>query len=208
MTFDLDDPRLLLRRDAVDYPGPFYDWLRSESPVWRIPGQDTFLVSDPSLIREAVRRTDDFSSNPGERPPRRRRRLPGGVRHGPVRLPDPRPRHFRSTSACPAPQAAPGAPQPRERVGPRAGNHPDRRRPPRPAPGVESGRLRGLIRRPRAGGTICEVIGLPQSDVPRIVTNVSSVGASCSTASLVPRAWVPRPTQPWTSSSTSSRNST
>lgn len=33
------------------------------SADWRTPGQDTFLVSDPSLIREAVRRTDYFSSN-------------------------------------------------------------------------------------------------------------------------------------------------
>jgi len=57
------DPRLLLREDVLDDPGPFYDSLRSEAPVWRIPGQDTFLVSDPSLIREAVRRPDDFSSN-------------------------------------------------------------------------------------------------------------------------------------------------
>jgi len=34
-----------------------------EAPVWQIPGQDTFLVSDPALVREAVGRPDDFSSN-------------------------------------------------------------------------------------------------------------------------------------------------
>ena len=63
MGLDLDDPRLLLRKDVLDDPRPFYDLLRSEAPVWRIPGQDTYLVSDPALIREAVRRPHDFSSN-------------------------------------------------------------------------------------------------------------------------------------------------
>ncbi len=31
--------------------------------MWQIPGQDTFLVSDPRLIRDAVGMPDDFSSN-------------------------------------------------------------------------------------------------------------------------------------------------
>jgi cytochrome P450 len=63
MDFDLDDPQVLMREDVLEDPGPFYDTLRREAPVWRIPGQDTFLVSDPALVREAVRRKDDFSSN-------------------------------------------------------------------------------------------------------------------------------------------------
>lgn len=63
MTFDLSDPGLLLRADVLDDPGPLYDVLRREAPVWQIPGQDTFLVSDPRLIRDAVGRPDDFSSN-------------------------------------------------------------------------------------------------------------------------------------------------
>jgi cytochrome P450 len=61
--FDLDDPGLLFRADVLEDPGPLYDQLRRQAPVWRIPGHDTFLVSDPALIREAVGRPDEFSSN-------------------------------------------------------------------------------------------------------------------------------------------------
>jgi len=63
MDLDLGEAGLLLRRDVRDDPRPFYDLLRREAPVWQIPGQDSFLVSDPSLIREAVGRPEDFSSN-------------------------------------------------------------------------------------------------------------------------------------------------
>ena len=63
MELDLGDPRVVLREDVVADPRPFYDTLRNGAPVWRIPGQDTFLVSDPVLVREAVRRPADFSSN-------------------------------------------------------------------------------------------------------------------------------------------------
>jgi cytochrome P450 len=63
MDFDLSDPGVLLRADVLDDPRPFYDHLRREAPVWQIPGQDSFLVSDPALIKEAVGRTEDFSSN-------------------------------------------------------------------------------------------------------------------------------------------------
>ena len=62
-TFDLDDPKLLFDEKILDDPGPLYDQLRRDAPVWRIPGQDSYLVSDPSLIREAVGRTSEFSSN-------------------------------------------------------------------------------------------------------------------------------------------------
>ena len=60
---DLSDPKTLLREDVLDDPRAFYDVLRKEAPVWQIPGQNTFLISDPVLIKEAVGRTDDFSSN-------------------------------------------------------------------------------------------------------------------------------------------------
>lgn len=60
---DLADPGVLLRDEVVADPRALYDLLRREAPVWQIPGQDTFLVSDPVLIREAVGRPDDFSSN-------------------------------------------------------------------------------------------------------------------------------------------------
>jgi len=63
MTLDLTDAALLLRDDVLDDPKPLYAKLRREAPVWQLPGQDTFLVSDPKLVRDAVRRTEDFSSN-------------------------------------------------------------------------------------------------------------------------------------------------
>jgi cytochrome P450 len=63
MDFDLSDPGVLLRADVLDDPRSLYDQLRREAPVWQIPGQDSFLVSDPALIKEAVGRTEDLSSN-------------------------------------------------------------------------------------------------------------------------------------------------
>lgn len=60
---DLTDPAVLLREDVLDDPQPLYAKLRREAPVWQLPRQDTFLVSDPKLVRDAVRRTEDFSSN-------------------------------------------------------------------------------------------------------------------------------------------------
>ena len=60
---DLTDPGVLLRAEVVDDPRPMYDVLRARAPVWQVPGQDTFLVSDPKLLREAVNRPEDFSSN-------------------------------------------------------------------------------------------------------------------------------------------------
>ena len=63
MPFDLDDPGLLFRDDVLADPRPLYEELRRRAPIWMLAGQDTFLVSDPTLIRDAVARTDDFSSN-------------------------------------------------------------------------------------------------------------------------------------------------
>jgi cytochrome P450 family 144 len=62
-TFDLNDPKLLFSESVLADPRPLYDQLRREAPVWRIPGQDSYLVSDPTLLREAVGRTSEFSSN-------------------------------------------------------------------------------------------------------------------------------------------------
>jgi cytochrome P450 len=63
MQFDLSDPTLLLRDDVIDDPRPLYDTLRRRAPVWRLADQHSYLVSDPTLIREAVGRPKDFSSN-------------------------------------------------------------------------------------------------------------------------------------------------
>ena len=63
MELDLGDPRVLLRDDVLDDPRPFHDQLRAEAPIWQIPGQDTYVISDPALIREVVGRPGDFSSN-------------------------------------------------------------------------------------------------------------------------------------------------
>ena len=63
MELNLDDPAVLLREDVLDDPRPLYDLLRREAPVWQLPGQDTFLVSDPELIRDVVARPVEFSSN-------------------------------------------------------------------------------------------------------------------------------------------------
>jgi len=60
---DLADPRLLLRADVLADPDVLYDVLRREAPVWRVPGQDSYLVADPGLIREVVARPEEFSSN-------------------------------------------------------------------------------------------------------------------------------------------------
>ena len=63
MTFDLADPGLLLSERVLADPFPLYDVLRRDAPVWRIPGQDSYLVSDPALIREVAARPAEFSSN-------------------------------------------------------------------------------------------------------------------------------------------------
>jgi cytochrome P450 len=61
--YDLTDPRVLLDDAVVADPQAFYDQLRREAPVWQVPGQATFLVSDPGLVREAVGRPAEMSSN-------------------------------------------------------------------------------------------------------------------------------------------------
>ncbi len=63
MRIDLDDPTLFLGPEVVDDPAEFYDTLLAEAPVWKMPGQNIFVVSSPALIREATGRPADFSSN-------------------------------------------------------------------------------------------------------------------------------------------------
>ena len=63
MTLDLADPTLFLRADVLDDPTELYDTLRAVAPVWKLPGEDAYLISSPALIREATGRPTDFSSN-------------------------------------------------------------------------------------------------------------------------------------------------
>jgi len=61
--FDLDDPGLLFRDDVLADPRPLYAELRERAPIWQLAGQDTFLVSDPALVRDVTGRPGAFSSN-------------------------------------------------------------------------------------------------------------------------------------------------
>jgi cytochrome P450 len=54
---------LLLDPEVIDDPSPFYDRLRTEAPVWEVPGTGVFTVSTFDLLAEATGRVDDFSSN-------------------------------------------------------------------------------------------------------------------------------------------------
>jgi cytochrome P450 len=177
MAFDLGDPRLLLREDVLDDPGPFYDSLRSEAPVWRIPGQDTFLVSDPSLIREAVRRPGDFSSNlvsilhdDGSGCPAAYAMAPFGDPIHVLSTADPplHSRHRKLLQSHLSPATVSALEPAVIRI---VTEHLDVM--------LESGHADFVA----AFGdlvparTICEVVGLPSADAPQIVTSVSGVGA-------------------------------
>lgn len=177
MGFDLGDPRLLLREDVLDDPRPFYDTLRSEAPVWRIPGQDTFLVSDPILIRDAVRRPDDFSSNlvgilhdDGSGCPVAFAMAPFGDPVHVLSTADPplHTRHRKLLQSHLSPAAVAGLEPAVTRI---VGEHLDSV--------LESGRVDfvGAFGDPVPARTICEVVGLPPEDAARIVTSVSAVGA-------------------------------
>lgn len=54
---DLFDPAV------IDDPYPFYDRLRQQDPVCRVPGTNFFLVSSWDAVEEATARVEDFSSN-------------------------------------------------------------------------------------------------------------------------------------------------
>ena len=55
--------QLLLDPAVLEDPYPFYDRLRREAPVWRVPGTDVFVVSSFARVSEVVGRTADFSNN-------------------------------------------------------------------------------------------------------------------------------------------------
>lgn len=54
---------LLLDRDVINDPYPFYAQLRNHAPVWRVPGTEVFVVSTFARLNEAAARVEDFSSN-------------------------------------------------------------------------------------------------------------------------------------------------
>jgi cytochrome P450 family 144 len=54
---------MLLQPSVLDEPYDFYATLRTEAPVWAVPGTDVVTVSTFELISEAVGRPEDFSSN-------------------------------------------------------------------------------------------------------------------------------------------------
>jgi cytochrome P450 family 144 len=56
-SLDVFDPR------HIDNPNRLYQMLRTSAPVHRVGDTDFSLVSSWDLVNEAVRRTDDFSSN-------------------------------------------------------------------------------------------------------------------------------------------------
>ncbi len=54
---------LLLDREVIDDPYPFYGQLRAQAPVWEVPGTEVFTVSTFELVAEVTSRVEDFSSN-------------------------------------------------------------------------------------------------------------------------------------------------
>jgi cytochrome P450 len=53
----------LLEPAVIDEPYGFYDELRSDAPVWEVPGTGIFTVATFQLLAEAAGRVEDFSSN-------------------------------------------------------------------------------------------------------------------------------------------------
>jgi cytochrome P450 len=56
------DPKLILDRDVIQNPYPFYDALREHAPVWRVGDAPIYVVTDYEILCEAARRIEDFSS--------------------------------------------------------------------------------------------------------------------------------------------------
>jgi cytochrome P450 len=54
---------VLLRPNILDDPYGLYQTLRTQAPVWVVPGTDVVTVATFELISEAVGRPEDFSSN-------------------------------------------------------------------------------------------------------------------------------------------------
>jgi len=57
----LDDR--LVATELWQDPYPLFDRLRRDAPVWRLPGENTFLVSRWELVAEATSRFEEFSNH-------------------------------------------------------------------------------------------------------------------------------------------------
>jgi cytochrome P450 len=53
----------LLDPEVIAQPYGFYEALRSDAPVWEVPGTGIFTVATYELLAEAAARVEDFSSN-------------------------------------------------------------------------------------------------------------------------------------------------
>jgi hypothetical protein len=53
----------LLDPAAIAEPYGFYEELRSDAPIWEVPGTGIFTVATYQLLAEAAARVEDFSSN-------------------------------------------------------------------------------------------------------------------------------------------------
>ena len=177
MDVDLTDAGMLLRPDVLNDPGSFHDRLRSDAPVWQIPGQDTFLVSDPALIRDAVGRPEDFSSNlvsllhdDGARCPVAYGMAPFGdpVHVLPTADPPLHTRHRKLLQAHLSPSAVAALEPAICRI---VDDHLTTVIDSRPVEFVVA------FSDPVPAHTICELIGLPPDDVPMIIDVVGRTGA-------------------------------
>ena len=53
----------LLASELQHDPYPLFARLRREAPVWRLPGENAYLVSTWDLVAEATSRVQDFSNH-------------------------------------------------------------------------------------------------------------------------------------------------
>jgi cytochrome P450 len=175
---DLDDPGVLLRAEVLDDPTAFYDRLRRDAPVWRIPGQDTFLVSDPTLVRQAVGRPEDFSSNlvsllhddGAGRPVPFGLAAPGDPIHVLATADPPvHTRHRRLLQAHLSPAAVAALEPAIARI---VDDQLDQM-----LGGDGAVDAVGAFSDPVPARTVCELIGLPQADAGRLTTLVGDTGA-------------------------------
>lgn len=175
VTIDLDDPRVFLRSDVVDDPTRLYDRLREVAPIWRLPGQEAYVVSAPGLIREALGRPDDFSSNlvrllhsDGSGCPVAFDLAPYGDPIHVLATADP-PRHTTHRKLLQSNLTPIAVSRLEPALSAIVSAHLDRFLP-------TGGDFVASVSDPVPASAICTVLGLPHDDVPRIIDMVSATG--------------------------------